>query len=292
MKRIPILKIDQFEQKEPLEDFYSNALDKHLERNKQIIHKPHRHNFFLCVLFIEGSGIHEIDFNSYAIQSGSVFFLRPGQTHYWKFDGPVKGYIFFHTASFYEFYFVNIKLTQFPFYYSFKNPPTLTLSKDGCDDIVTFFRTMNTEYHQQKALRKQKLASLVNIVYVELTRVYVDMDPIANEITSSTYLKTLEALETFVETFYKTEKSARFYANKLNITAKHLNRITRATLNKTTTELITERVLLEAKRLIVHSENSLTAIAEILGYEDYAYFSKLFKLKTKTTPIQFKKGYR
>jgi len=56
--------------------------------------------------------------------------------------------------------------------------------------------------------------------------------------------------------------------------------------------LITERVLLESKRLIVHSDNSLSAIAEILGYEDYAYFSKVFKAKTNMTPLEFKKSYQ
>ena len=49
--------------------------------------------------------------------------------------------------------------------------------------------------------------------------------------------------------------------------------------------------MLEAKRLIVHSNNSLSNISEILGFEDYAYFSKLFKTKTKTTPKNFKYKY-
>ena len=91
--------------------------------------------------------------------------------------------------------------------------------------------------------------------------------------------------------FYKTEKSVTFYANMLNITAKHLNRITKVTINKTSTELITERVILEAKRLIVHSKKPLSITAETLGYNDYAHFSKLFKLKTGITPLRFKKKY-
>ena len=102
----------------------------------------------------------------------------------------------------------------------------------------------------------------------------------------------LRQLEQNIESYYKENKSAAFYASTLNITPKHLNRITKTTLNKTTTELITERILLEAKRLIVHSNNSLSNIAELLGYEDYSYFSKIFKKHTKITPIQFKKKYQ
>jgi YesN/AraC family two-component response regulator len=53
-----------------------------------------------------------------------------------------------------------------------------------------------------------------------------------------------------------------------------------------------ERVILESKRLIVHTKNSLFQISEILGYKDYAYFSKIFKLKTGFTPLEFKKSYQ
>ena len=105
------------------------------------------------------------------------------------------------------------------------------------------------------------------------------------------YLTTLEALETFIEEFYRTEKSALFYANKLNISTKHLNRITKISLGKTTSNLISERVILEAKRLLIHSKNSLSSVAETLGYEDYAYFSRVFKQKTKSTPQGFKKQF-
>ena len=58
---------------------------------------------------------------------------------------------------------------------------------------------------------------------------------------------------------FVTEKTVKFYADALNITTKHLNRVTRATINKTTSEFILDRVILEAKRLIVHSNNSLSS---------------------------------
>ncbi|WP_411030713.1 AraC family transcriptional regulator [Spongiimicrobium sp. 3-5] len=290
MKSIPILNIEQFEQEESLADFYSNNLAPHLAKNKEIVHKPHRHNFFLCVLFTKGSGLHEIDFSAYPVTPGSVFFLKPGQTHSWNFNSTPEGYIFFHTQNFYELYFSNKKLVQFPFFYSYKNPPNLLLGPDNLRAVASRFKEINTEYNESLVYKKQKLASLVNLAYIELTRFYAGFEP-QKKMLSSTYLNTLDALENKIERYYKTEKSAKFYAESLNVTSKHLNRIVRTTLNKTTTELINERILLEAKRLIVHSENSLASISEILGYEDYAYFSRVFKLKTNSTPLEFKKSY-
>ncbi len=291
MHTIPILNIEQFELKEPLTGFYSNNLNEHLKKNELIINKPHRHDFFLCVIFTKGSGIHEIDFDKYPITKGSVFFLKPGQTHSWEFNSTTEGYIFFHNLDFYEFYFSNRKITQFPFFYSYKNPPYITLTLDEIHIIVSRFKEINKVYHQNIPYKKQKLACLINLVYIDLTFYYSNFRPLKN-VLSPTYLQTLGILEITIEEFYKIEKSSSFYANKLSITVKHLNRIAKATLNKTTTTLITDRVLLEAKRLIIHSNNTLSEISEILGYNDYAYFSRVFKLKTNKTPLQFKKSYQ
>ena len=290
MKNLPILNIEQFEEEESLTNFYCNDLGLHLKKNESIVHKPHSHDFFLCVFFSEGTGMHEIDFNTYKVKTGSVFFLRPGQTHSWKFDSVPKGYIFFHTQDFYKFYFLNKELSQFPFYYSYKNPPNLLLNSKELTVIESRFKEINNEYHENSPYKKQKLASLINLAYIDLSRIYTTIKP-RKEVLSSSYLQALNNLEKTIEQFYKTEKSAKFYADKLSITTKHLNRITKSTINKTTTALITERVLLEAKRLIVHSKNPLSITAEILGYDDYAHFSKIFKLKVGVTPIGFKKKY-
>ncbi len=290
MRNIPILNITQFKEQEPLVDFYSNEFSKHLNKNNTIIEKPHKHDFYLCVLFTEGTGIHEIDFNSYSINPGSIFFLRPGQTHFWKFKNKPKGYIFFHTQNFYELYFSNTSLTQFPFFYTNNNPPYAVINRHQLTEIEYYFKKINVEFHKRNIYKQQKIASLINLLYIDLSRIYSEFGLIENKI-SPTYLRTLRLLEDTIDAFYKTEKSAEFYAEKLNLTPKHLNRIVKSTINKTTSQLISERVILEAKRLIVHSKNSLAAISELLGYEDYAYFSRVFRLKTGVTPISFRKRF-
>jgi AraC family transcriptional activator of pobA len=290
MKTIPILNIRQFEEVKPVHDFYSNDLESHLKKNDDIVYKPHKHDFFLCILFTKGTGLHEIDFNTYAVEPGSVFFLKPGQTHSWEFETKPEGFIFFHSKDFYQLRFSNCSLEQFPFYYSHKNTPSLVLTKDQTTELHPKFKELNNEYYQNLPYQEIKITSIINTIYIDLARHYIDSKP--QEVQSSLrYLEILQSLENEIDHFYQTNKSAKFYADRLNISSKHLNRIVKTTLDKTTTDLIFERVLLEAKRLIVHSNNSLTAIAEILGYEDYAYFSKVFKSKTKTTPLAFKKKY-
>ena len=290
MHFIPILNIEQFELEVPMSDFYSNEFDAHLKRNKDFFHKPHRHDFYLCVLFTEGSGTHEIDFNTFKVEPGSVFFLKPGQTHFWQFDTTPKGYIFFHTKDFFEIHFSSSKIEQFPFFYTQNSSPTLNLDPEELLVTAERFKEINNEYFHDLAYKKQKISNLLNAVYIDLARHYTD-DATNIDVSTFTYIETLRNLENLIEQHYLTAKNAQFYADKLHITGKHLNRIVQATLGKTTTRLITERVILESKRLIIHTNNTLTNISELLGFNDYTYFSKVFKTHTATTPVEFRKKY-
>ena len=85
MEKLPILSINQFRIEKGKEDRYANILSHHLITHDAEINKPHKHDFYLVVLFTEGTGVHEVDFNTYPIKKGALFLIKPGQTHFWKF---------------------------------------------------------------------------------------------------------------------------------------------------------------------------------------------------------------
>ncbi len=198
MNFIPILNIKQFELEVPMSDFYSNDLAAHLKKNKDFFHKPHRHDFFLCVLFTDGSGTHEIDFDTFKVAQGSVFFLKPGQTHFWQFDTSPKGYIFFHTKDFFEIHFSSSKIEQFPFYYTQNSSPTLTLNPKDLMAIEDRFKEINKEYTHNFAYKKQKISNLLNAVYIDLARHYTEVTKAISS-SSFTYIETLRNLENLIE---------------------------------------------------------------------------------------------
>ncbi|WP_274474314.1 AraC family transcriptional regulator [Mangrovimonas aestuarii] len=289
--RVPVLNIKQFQKSKPLTGFYVNSFSNHIKLNEDLISKPHSHDFYLCVIFTEGTGIHEIDFNTYSINPGKVFFLKPGQTHFWKFDSQPEGFIFFHSQEFYELNFLDHKLSSFPFYYSYQNPSFLQISENDINYFNSKFQEVFEEQKRNDIFRELKIVSLINCIYIDLTRAYT---PNINLVKfyPYNYLKILEQLETLIEINFYDQKFPKFYASELNITTKHLNRVVKETLDKTTSELISERVMLEAKRLIVHSNNNLAGIAYTLEFSDYAYFSKMFKSKTGLSPMGFRKKYK
>src|SRR5688572_5483594 len=127
MKKTGVLKIGQFHSNENPEEFYANTLGVHLRTRHKDISVPHRHDFYLTVLFTKGTGTHEIDFTSYAVKPGALFFLNPGQTHHWELSDDTDGYIFFHTQSFYDLQYSHSRVADFPFYYSMHSIPHLML---------------------------------------------------------------------------------------------------------------------------------------------------------------------
>jgi AraC family transcriptional activator of pobA len=92
-----------------------------------------------------------------------------------------------------------------------------------------------------------------------------------------------------LEVNYQLERNVIFYADELGISSKRLNQILKEKLDKTGMQLIHDRIILEAKRKIIHSENTLKEIAFELRFSDRPYFSRFFKKHTGTSPEDFMK---
>lgn len=290
MKQTTILDIKTFDDQSTLHEFYCNRFDLHLEQNHREISIPHKHNFYLVVLFTEGAGFHEIDFNLFEIKRGSVFFLTPGQTHHWKFSKAPNGYIFFHSEVFFELHFAQQRLSQFPFYYSSQNMPFIQLTEDQTQKLEIQFTQVITESTQNQLYKKQKTIQLIDGIYIDLARIYLTNTASKNSI-KSVYSHHIRQLETKIDEHYKSEKSPAFYANQMHMSIKHLNRIVKDSVGKTTSNLISERIQLEAKRLLCNISLNISEIALDLGFEDSAYFSRFFRKNEGMKPTEFRAKY-
>ncbi|WP_335965147.1 helix-turn-helix transcriptional regulator [Galbibacter sp. PAP.153] len=266
-----------------------NLLEDHLVQHDREIRGLHKHDFFLVVIFTSGSGFHEIDFNTYEVKPGSIFMLRPGQTHYWKLSKNSRGYIFFHDQYFYESPYLKRSVYDFPFYGSIHNPPFLYLDVELLSGTVVKFKELLSIYKEAAYMINRRLQSLTDLIYSEISEMYLLQENV-EKVKSNVYLKQFRAFEGLLEEFYRVNRYPSYYAEKMHITPKHLNRIVKTTIGKSATELINERVLLEAKRMIVSAVGSLSEIAYSLGFEDYAYFSRWFKLRTGKEPSKMIKG--
>lgn len=291
MLTLPVLDINTFNQNSPSGKFYANRFSNHLSTHHHAITEPHKHNFYLSVLFTSGHGTHEIDFQSYPVKPGSLFVLSPGQTHSWELSDDIEGIIFFHDEPFYDLHYASSKLKNFPFYYSLQNSRCIYLEKKSMKPFHQLYEMVLEEHLDNALLGHHKIKSLIDIIYIELSRLYINENKGEYTKTGS-YTVLLNRFEYLINENYKTVKSPSQYASIMNISTRHLNRICKELLNKTSSDIINERVLLEAKRMLLHTKGTVAIVADNLGFNDYSYFSRLFKEKCNETPTEFQKRYR
>lgn len=143
----------------------------HLKSSHKHIEKPHRHDFYVTVLFTHGSGVHEIDFQSYDVQPGSLFFLSPGQIHSWELSDDTEGYIFFFSQEYYNMHYVNQKLKAFLFA-SVSFPRKLQLDTQNLKKINFLFTELQEESLQENLMQKENILALITRVYIQSTRLF------------------------------------------------------------------------------------------------------------------------
>lgn len=159
----------------------------------------------------------------------------------------------------------------------------LPLSTGNALELNKVYQLLEEEYRQQsnsflilKALLKVFLLKLIRIKEHVFT-------------TQDVNQKRVYEFMMLLEENYQSQRHAEFYGNALGIGSKRLNQILKEKLDKTGMQLIHDRIILEAKRKIIHSEITLKEIAYELGFTDRPYFSRFFKKQTGTSPEDFQK---
>ena len=283
MKKYPIYNIQRFNCTSVNSDLYINTFKNHLI-DHSFVEEPHRHNSYVLVFFTKGSGTHEIDFDVFAIQPGSMFFLQPGQMHHWNLSDDVEGFVIFYSQEMYNLYFGQKTIADYPFYSSVDNKPEMVFGASELKAILPYFESLIVETQSNQLLKQDKTMNLLDIIHIEIARKYSE----THLHEAHSYNVKIKNFEVLLENNFKIEKAPFFYASQLNITLKHLNRICNEMLQKTTTEVITARIILEAKRMLMDKKFTVNEIATELGFDDFSYFTRLFKKHTGVTPTNFR----
>lgn len=283
----PRLPIEKFDENGLLQAFYVNRFSEHLKKYHSDINHPHKHDFYLTVFFEKGRGRHDIDFNSYTVHPNCVFFLQPEQIHHWEFEEDAEGWIFFHSEDFYKLYVTHFELYQWPFFQSRDSNPKLDIAKEMAVVLQQRFVEIMSEYKENTKHSFLKIASLSQLIYADLSRIYAEQASSSVQ-KNNLYHDHFHRFIKLLDEHYIDQKNASFYASELAMTTKHLHRICLSSTGKSTSHLIAERLILEAKRKLVSDSKSIQEIADELGFENYPYFHLFFKKHAGETPKQFR----
>lgn len=283
---VPRLPIKKFDENGLYQALYINNFKEHLKNFHADISHPHKHDFFMTVLFTSGSGKHTIDFTTYTIESNSLFFLRPEQIHNWEFDEEADGWILFHSEDFYNFYVPNTELNQWPFFSTKNAEFKVSLSPTQTKNILSLFTEISSEYKAIQNFSFLKIASLIIQLYVAISRIFSDTNQ-SSPRTNIPYQDHFKYFIQLLEQNFTVQHSPKYYAEKMHLTTKHLHRICVANSGKSTSLVIAERLTLEAKRLLASETKTIQEIGLNLGFENTNYFHTFFKKHTGITAKEF-----
>lgn len=250
---------------------------------------PHRHDFFQIVLFTAGSGMHSIDFQPYQVQPGQMYCMSPGQVHTWEFEPGTDGILVNFNESFITAICHNSNfLSDFPMFSNFTSRAACQLEHSVQEKIEQHLQQMLDEYQTyQGEYRNDLLRALLVQLLVKIARNMEKLQPDHRSRHNQTLLRNYLKL---IEQHFHTLRLPREYADLMFITPNHLNAVCSAATGKPAGEFIRERVLLEAKRMLIHADYSIAEIGYQLDFQDNAYFSRFFKKYTGSTPEEFRKS--
>ncbi len=245
----------------------------------------HKHTFYEILWTEEGLSKQTIDYKEYEILPDSLFFISPNQVHQFEEWKPLKGGTILFTEDFFLLNHNNKdKLFELSFLDNFYANPCIQFSKN---DFLEIKQTINLIIKEQKRTDKSQTITQA-LLHILLAQVQRCVDIETEKSFSKKYLILFKQFKNLLEKHFIENKTTSFFAEKLCITAHHLNLITKEVTGKTASEVIRARSILEAKRLLTFSDKTVSEIAFQLNYTDSSYFAKVFRAETHQSPITFK----
>ena len=244
------------------------------------IEQAHRHDRHSFYLIESGTVSIDIDFQQYKIRPLSIMYMHPDQVHRTKaFKNVTVVSLAINNENLRPEY-LKILEDITPAKPLVLNKATFsTISEAASLFIKLSQREYNKIYHPLLRDCCNTLVALIISQYLEQSR---SSDKLSRfEVVTLAFRKILDRN-------YTTVKRPAAYAQALNISTPYLNECVRNTSGYSVSYHIQQRVVLEAKRLLYHSDRSAKEIATVLGYDDYPYFSRLFTKVAGMTPLAFR----
>ncbi len=241
---------------------------------------PHRHDEEELIIITSGSLEHYIDFQYEVVTAPSVCYVPMGKLHKLMPRVGLEGWVITYKNEF-------IPDSELSFYSKFATSSAIPLTGGTCmNRFSTLCELINGEFsHPQcdMATINHLLKALITMILAERKTNLPNEASIKNnqQNTFNAFLRILE------ENFRRPE-GVQFYADKLNMSTRNLNLICKNNFDKSVSEIIETRKLIEAKQLLLNTDKTVSEIGYELGYNEKSYFTRVFRQKMGVTPTDFR----
>jgi len=249
---------------------------------------PHRHNFYTIIWSFTATGKHIIDFKEYPITPNHIFFVSPEQVHQVITNPNATGYLILFTPEFLDKnsirndFISNLKLFQ-----SSDETPPLPLTGGMVSTLKVFADQMLAAFNSKNDMSFEIIGAYLKLFLIECNG-HCSLSPGTNTQSIEVGKTLVKNFKTIVEQNYMKQHQVKYYAEALYVTPNYLNEVITSALNISAKDYIQNRIILEAKRMIIFTTKSGKEIGFNLGFDDPSHFSKFFKSNAGQSINEFK----
>lgn len=257
----------------------------YFEKNNPFDHIQ-RMNYYSMIWLKNGAGTAKADFSEYHFKGNVLFSFSPYQPFMLNINGEISGWVInFHPDFFCIHKHHKEVACNGVLFNNIYSPPFVQIDCKTTTHLETIIEQFKTEMQNPALAQYELLVSYLKILLITASRLKAEQHTKVQGVTAKKEEPfILQNLKNAIESHYKTKHTARDYADILAITPKALTMLTKTHFNKTLTDLIAERIIIEAKRELYLTNKTVKEIAYELGYNDEYYFSRFFKKNTEVAP--------
>jgi AraC family transcriptional activator of pobA len=247
---------------------------------------PHRKAYYLLVFVRQNQGRHWADLTSYEHRPNTIYFSEPGQILVKEEPTPFWGT---HLEFTPEFVARHAGLAELPIVQNLHHGHELRLTAAEATTVEALLAQLEAEYQRPGEWQQRLLGAYLTVLLTYLSRLYTEQYA---EAPPTPDQRLLRAYQAEVEARFREVHEVGAYAERLHISAGHLSEVVKAHTGRPAIKHLHERLVLEARRLLLHSQQPLKEIAYDLGFQDASYFNRFFKREAGTTPAEYRTHIR
>lgn len=273
-----------FEKRTDITDFFVFRFDE-LPKDNALKMAPYQKDFYQVSLIINsGNATANINEQSNKTLENTLYFLSPDHIFSWQRNSLTTGFVVYFKTTFLNFFSGNFQ-NEFSFF-NLSQKNFLKLENEQAAELTADFEKLYNEYYTPNTYRVQILQSF----FLSLLFKYKSFQEVIGR-TNGNPSKKQELVfqfQNFVSNCYIKHKQVGEYAKELNVSSNTLNQTVKEVLGKTAKELISEKIIEEAKKRLIYTTDDISEVAYSIGFEEPTHFIRFFKKQISMTPKEYR----
>ncbi|MEL7587865.1 MAG: AraC family transcriptional regulator [Prolixibacteraceae bacterium] len=254
--------------------------------------KPHRHNYYTILLVKAGSGRHIIDFKEYELAGNSLHFIHPGQVHQVIASEKPEGWVINFTPLFLVKNHIPDQMVGDVYLFNkHSESPPLPIQENQFDQYLDIIRQIRHYEDLEMDYKREAQGALLKLLLIQSNN-HCTRYKNENPQTIETGNQLVRHFKDLIEKHYQQYHKVADYAEMLAVTSDYLNKLVKTVTGKSAKEYILDRILIEAKRVLLFTELTNKELSYTLGFEEPAHFSNFFKRYSGISPLDFRNTAR